>query len=264
MKAQTLAALIGLTAAPMLAQLAPITGNRGSSMGHIHLVVKDVDAQRKFWVAFGGKPVKNGSLDLIEFPGAYIMLRQGEPTGGTVGSVVNHIGFNVKNLADSVATWKAAGLNPEAGANPIQFWIMTSDGVRIEILEDKTIPVPLKFHHIHFNIPADQVAPMQAWYARIFDAVPGMRGQFKAGDVAGANLTYQAAEGKPAPTKGRALDHIGFEVANLDFYAAKLQAQGVDFDMPPHAAPNGTTKIAFVTDPWGTYIELTQGLAPAK
>jgi hypothetical protein len=32
----------------------------------------------------------------------------------------------------------------------------------------------------------------------------------------------------------------------------------------PRAAPNGTTKIAFRTDPWGTYIELAQGLAPAK
>jgi hypothetical protein len=28
--------------------------------------------------------------------------------------------------------------------------------------------------------------------------------------------------------------------------------------------PNGTTKVAFLTDPWGIYIELTQGLAPAK
>jgi hypothetical protein len=30
------------------------------------------------------------------------------------------------------------------------------------------------------------------------------------------------------------------------------------------AAPNRTTKIAFLTAPCGTYIELTQGLAPAK
>jgi hypothetical protein len=67
-----------------------------------------------------------------------------------------------------------------------------------------------------------------------------------------------------APTKGRSLDHIGFEVANMDLFAQKLQAQGIEFDMPPRTALNGTTKIAFLTDPWGTYIELTQGLAPAK
>jgi hypothetical protein len=31
-----------------------------------------------------------------------------------------------------------------------------------------------------------------------------------------------------------------------------------------HKVPNGKTKVAFLTDPWGTYIELTEGLAPAK
>jgi glyoxalase/bleomycin resistance protein/dioxygenase superfamily protein len=135
--------------------------------------------------------------------------------------VVNHIGFNARNSAESVAKWQAAGIKPEPGNQPGQFYITTSDGVRIEILEDKSI------------------GP-------------------------GANLTYGENDKKQATTKGRALDHIGFEVANLDFYATKLQAQGVDFDVAPRIAPNGTTKVAFLTDPWGTYIELTQGLAPAK
>jgi catechol-2,3-dioxygenase len=31
-------------------------------MGHLHLVVRDVDAQKKFWIALGGTPVKNGTL----------------------------------------------------------------------------------------------------------------------------------------------------------------------------------------------------------
>jgi hypothetical protein len=35
-------------------------------------------------------------------------------------------------------------------------------------------------------------------------------------------------------------------------------------DRAPTLAGNGTTKIAFLTDPWGTYIELTEGLAPKK
>jgi len=231
-------------------------------MGHIHLHVHDVNAQKQFWTTIGGTPVKNGTLELIQFPGVYVMLRQGEPTGGTVGSVVNHIGFNAKNVADSVAKWKAAGLNPEAGTNPNQFFLTTTDGVRIEILEDKNLAVPLKFHHIHFNVTAAIVPQMQAWYARIFDAVPGTRGPFQAGDIAGANLTYQMVDMKQAPTKGRALDHIGFEVPDLDFYAQKLQLQGLDFDTPPRVAGNGTTKVAFLTDPWGTYIELTQGLSP--
>ena len=33
-------------------------------------------------------------------------------------------------------------------------------------------------------------------------------------------------------------------------------------DSSRDVAGNGTTSIAFLTDPWGTYIELTEGLAP--
>src|SRR5579872_7334971 len=105
MRTRFLVALASLMAAPLVAQLAPPTGNRGVSMGHLHLTVKDVDAQRKFWVAFGGTPVKNGTLELIELPGVYIMLRSGDPTGGSVGSVVNHVGFNARNSAESAAKW---------------------------------------------------------------------------------------------------------------------------------------------------------------
>jgi Tripartite tricarboxylate transporter family receptor len=84
MNTRVFLALVALTAAQLPAQLAAITGNRGVSMGHLHLVVRDVDAQKNFWTALGGTPVKSGTLELIEFPGVYVMLRQGEPTAGTV------------------------------------------------------------------------------------------------------------------------------------------------------------------------------------
>jgi hypothetical protein len=34
--------------------------------------------------------------------------------------------------------------------------------------------------------------------------------------------------------------------------------------VPVRQVPNTNLKIAFLTDPWGTYIELTEGLAPPK
>ena len=33
-------------------------------------------------------------------------------------------------------------------------------------------------------------------------------------------------------------------------------------DTPIRQVPNSRVKIAFLTDPWGTYIELTEGLSP--
>jgi len=231
-------------------------------MGHLHLVVKDVEASRKFWTDFGGRPVKNGMLDLIELPGVYVMLRQGEPTGGTVGSVVNHVGFYAKDSDAMAAKWTAAGIKLDKGNAAGQYYITTAEGVRIEIQQDKTIATPLVFSHVHFNFPADQVDEVQAWYARIFDAVPIQAGRYKNGQISGARLTYADVKDAQAPTKGRALDHIGFEVPNLDFTYQKLTLQGLKFDAPPRAVNDGKTKVAFLTDKWGTYIELTQGLAP--
>jgi catechol 2,3-dioxygenase-like lactoylglutathione lyase family enzyme len=262
MRIQTLLPLAIVAVAPLFGQLAPVKGNRGVTMGHLHLIVRDVDAQRKFWMDFGGKPVKNGMLDMIEFPGVYILLRKGEPTGGSVGSMVNHVGFDAQNSAEMAAKWQAAGIKLEKGRAAGQYYINTDDGLRIEILEDKTISTPLQFHHIHFNFTADAVPQAQAWYARMFDADPGMRGRYKSGDIAGANLTFADVKEAPAPTKGRTLDHIGFDVPDLDLTYRKMMLQGATFDEAPRVVNDGKTKVAFLTDPWGTRIELTQGLAP--
>jgi len=78
------------------------------------------------------------------------------------------------------------------------------------------------------------------------------------------NLSFSQGKTALAPTKGRSLDHIGFDVKDLEAFVKKLDAQGTKLDEPIHTAPNGTTKVAYLTDPWGTRIELTQNLAPAE
>jgi extradiol dioxygenase family protein len=53
-------------------------------------------------------------------------------------------------------------------------------------------------------------------------------------------------------------------VTNLNETVKRLEAVGIKMDRAPALGSNGTTKIAFLFDPWGTYIELTEGLAPKK
>src|SRR5262245_7992902 len=77
----------------------------GVSLGHLHLYVSDVPAQQKFWAAMGGIPTANQRLEMIQFPGVFILLRRGEIKGGTVGSIVNHIGFVWKDLPAAKAKW---------------------------------------------------------------------------------------------------------------------------------------------------------------
>lgn len=253
--------LSAVVATAAWAQLAP-PNEAGVAMGHLHLTVRDPDAQKAFWTALGGVPVVNGRLQLIQFPGTFVMLRKGEPTAGTEGSVINHIGFKVKSLKDVQAKAEAAGAKTMPGSNPSQIWVYAPDDLKLEMTEDPSLTVPIASHHIHYNVTAP--LEVQAWYAKTFGATPGKRGTFDAADLPAINLSFSKAPAALPGTKGRSLDHIGFEVKGLEAFLKKLEASGVKLDMPYRQLPNSTTAIAFLTDPWGTYIELTENLAPAK
>ena len=80
--------------------------------------------------------------------------------------------------------------------------------------------------------------------------------------VPGGEVDFRKADTEPAATKGRSLDHIGFEVTNLEAYCKKLEAEGVTFDTSYRVVPQlDGLKIAYILDPIGTRIELTEGFA---
>src|SRR5207249_10869617 len=97
-----------LSLAPLaLAQL-PAPNAAGVSMGHLHLNVKDIEESKKFWVdQLGATPVKLGSNEVMKFPGALVFLKKADPSGGTDGSVVGHIGFLVRDLDPVLTRWTA-------------------------------------------------------------------------------------------------------------------------------------------------------------
>src|SRR5258706_12455334 len=215
-------------------------------------------------VAKGGTPIKNGNFEIVKFPGVAVYLNQaaGAPpaNGGTVGSVVNHVGFTVPNVADAVAKWKAAGVNvlPGGAGRTDQAFVETGDGLRIEILENKDQKFPIQHHHIHFNVPESEIPKIQAWSAGWFGGAPGKRGANMAADIPGANLSFSRADMPQATTKGRVLDHIGFDVKNLEAFTKKFEAAGCKLDRPYTKNAQTGTALAFITDPWGTYIELNE------
>src|SRR5437870_5990729 len=129
MKTKLLLALAVLVATPAFGQLAA-PNSAGAAIGHIHLNVSDMDVQQKFWTLLGGKIVNREKIVMAQFPGIYILLRKQDYNGGSVGSVVNHFGFYVKDFEGSVARFKAAGLKWEPG-NPGQGFIAGPDGVQI-------------------------------------------------------------------------------------------------------------------------------------
>src|SRR5882672_10346018 len=235
-------------------------------MGHWHIATKDVEAEKKLFLAMGGRLYNPGGQPLIAFPGVYIgLILNGETgEGGTVGSVVNHVGFIVDNVQKRVAEWKAAGVKVlPGGALPggnnrlDQAYVETPDGVRMEILEDKTQTVPIRNEHVHFSMTEADIPKAQAWYAKTFGGKAGMRNGAPIVDLPGVQLRFAKADAAQVPTKGRVLDHIGFDVKDHAAFVKKIEAEGIKLDEPVRKVPNGST-ITYITDPWGTRIEIIQ------
>ena len=245
-----------------LSQVAP-PGESGVSMGHLHIYARDPGAQHKFWVgALGAEEAKLGDIEVFKLPGALILLqktdaRAGTARAGTEGSVVNHVAVKVHDLAATLTKLEAAHFQV-VSRTPPQAMILAPDDIRVELTEDTAMSGPVAYHHIHFY--TDNVDEMRKWYVVTFGAIPGQRGKFEAADLPGVNLSFTPSTATPAGTKGRALDHIGFEVPNLEAFTRKLEAAGVKFDVPYRKIPSLGIALAFLTDPWGTYIELTEGL----
>lgn len=249
-----------------VAQYAPFN-ETGVTMGHWHLVSHDVAVNKKLFVGMGGRDISRGAAASVQFPGARINLNLGnEPPGkgGTIGSAVNHVGFIVNNVQARVAEWKAAGVPVLPGNNNRldQAFVVTPDGVRIEILENKSQTMPIQSEHVHFFLPEAAISGSQAWYGKIFGAKAGTRNNAPVADIPGVQLRFNKADSAQAPTKGRVLDHIGFDVKDHAAFVKKIESEGIKLDEPARKSPTGSS-ITYITDPWGTRIEIIER-APVK
>src|SRR5438874_11239377 len=178
------------------AQYAPFN-EAGVTMGHWHLASKDAEANRKIFLGMGGKQVP-GNAQSVLFPGMRINLTLGNMpgNGGSQGSVVNHVGFIVNNVQERVAQWKANGVAVIPGNNNRldQAFVETPDGVRIEVLEDKTQAVPIRHEHIHLFPPEAEIAKAQAWYAKTFGGKASARNNAAVVDIPGAQIRFAKAD----------------------------------------------------------------------
>jgi catechol 2,3-dioxygenase-like lactoylglutathione lyase family enzyme len=262
--------MLGLVAglallAPARAQLAA-PNEAGVAMGHVHLNVSDVEAQRKFWVEqFAAVPLKREGLDGVKIPGMLILFRHQAPTGLNEGNYMDHFGLKVTNTGELVKKCRDAGYQIQREFKGSEgfpnAYVIGPDGVRVELQEDATQTGPPMAYHLHFMNQAGDQIKLRDWYAKTFSATVKKRGPHDAADIPGINLTFAVSRNSlTSGTKGRSVDHIGFEVKNLEAFCAKLEASGVKLDVPYKKIPAAGIAIAFLTDPFGTYIELTEGL----
>lgn len=254
-----LAINISLCSGSSLAQLSP--GNAsGVSIGHVHYFVPDPAAWLKTLETLGGHLGSSGPLQYVEFPGIYVLVSENGERLPTVQTSANHIGFSVRDYADFKARLQTLGADffyddPEAG----QIIADLPDGIRIEILTDREQPESIAFHHMH--LVGSDLPALQQWYVDVFGADKGERRGLPSALIPGGRVDIMGARGEsPKSTQLGRLDHIGFEVDDMDVFAAHLRDLEIDFDIEPRLINTMELTIAFITDPDGTSIEITQGL----
>jgi predicted enzyme related to lactoylglutathione lyase len=250
--------------------------------GHHHLKAGNVDAAKKFWTeVIGGQIALVGTekREVVRMPGALIFFAAPAATGGSKGTTFDHIGLSVPNLRAVLNKAKAAGFKlvtaAEAppnvkvvddigvvDANGVTGigYVIGPDEVKIELVEMKAQKEPVVNHHLHFF--GEKPAEMQAWYVKTFgaQAAPPPNPTMMSARLPGLGMNFSTAAGPVVGTRGRGVDHIGFEVRGLEAFVKNLEAQGMKIDRPYTKVDALGIAIAFITDPWGTYIELTEGL----
>lgn len=278
----TVAAMLTAFSSSMTYAQLNLAANNSVVYGHHHINASDIGAHQKFWVeGLGGNLAQVGEStgEVISFPNVLVFLTAMEPTGGTRGSMVNHVGFETTDIFATVSHLVDMGypmitreelppsydvengIGKRDGGNTIGF-VLGPDGVKVELIENKSNSNAIQLHHIHWS--ATDGEAMRAWYTENFGGVSGSRIGQPAVQLPGINLTFAPSATEMVPTKGRVVDHIGFEIDGLEEFCKTLEAKGIVFDRGYTEVPSLGLAIAFLTDPWGTYIELTEGLDAVK
>ena len=230
---------------------------------HIHLVA-DSAAEAKAWYMthmgctdYGRHNACAAGDDVL------IIFFEREPTGPSVGSGVDHIGFSFRDLAAKMASFEAAGIKILEPIREVEglfklAFIEDPWGTKIEVVEDHEW---LGFHHLHLR-STDRDAAYD-WYENIFG---GERDNLK-GRIAGLRygtvwLLISQHDGEPlAATQGRAFDHLGWQFPDLRAAAEEIRRKGVEFTLDPRPFTNPLGEdmlISFVEGPDGVRIEIVQ------
>jgi len=290
-KMTALVSVLSLAAASSLAQTpapsTPAAAPRAAAgaanpvvFTHVHLTVKDIAATKTLLVdGLNGTATTAGSVEGVKYPGLLVLLHKGEPGGGSKGTTVSLLGLEVKDLKPMVERLRAskakmvtreetnmiytvlADVATIPDQQTISAVVQTPDGVNIRLVENTKATAPVSFGHIHFA-PANLGDTMD-WYSQAFSAKTGNRGfGFQSLDLGkkSSALMFTLASDTVVGTDGRSLARIGFEVRGAALLARKIQSLGGTIVSPAaRNAETGATTVV-VSDPWGTIIELTEGL----
>jgi catechol 2,3-dioxygenase-like lactoylglutathione lyase family enzyme/predicted enzyme related to lactoylglutathione lyase len=251
------AAIVGMAIMPSISQAAD-----SADYGHLHLTVTDKAAGANWYAkhfggtaaGFGGVTGADVQVDRTMIGSIPIVFFEKEKGfEGSVGSNVDHIGFSMEDVAGVLEATAADG--GKALSEVIKFggmeiaFVEDPWGTKIELIND---PDTRGLHHIHVH--AKDADATLKWYQNVFGGeITKFKGVLPSLKYSGIWLIVQKSDKELAGTKGRAVDHLGWNFPDLAAAAKDMRAKGVKFTLDPR--PYRNIKIAFIETPDGTSIE---------
>lgn len=257
-----------LLGTPVHAQIAA-PNDAGVAFGHVHLHVADVDLHGHLLTELFDATLKEkAGYTAVEIPGALIFLTADEPTAPSRATAMDHFALEVRDLDAVLAAWRDLGYEVDAGGpaeahEPAdaarRAFITLPDGAGLEIQENPALGVTARMDHVHFFTPESE--ELVSWYAALFGTTSAEPdAEETTTTVPGSGLVFTSSEQERAPTEGTAIDHVGFEVENMEAFAEMLRAEDVEFVWGPAHIESLDIWVAFFNDPSGVLVEVTERL----
>ncbi len=241
---------------------------------HIHLIEPAAEAS-VWWEKNipGGRRHPEGP-DRIIYGAVRLVFQGGRATGGSQGSVTEHLGFSVADLDAKMRELAAINtkvVEPVKNVPGLYKTALIEDpwGTQIQLVQD---PELLGFHHVQLRMP-----DTEAGYAWFLDKFGGertkMKGQVDAVKYGGGGFStvyVLIARGESVASQGRAIDHLGWRsTAPINDTKTMLEGKQVQITSQPRplTLPNGPgANFFFILGPSGTRIEIVErpGLKPGE
>jgi catechol 2,3-dioxygenase-like lactoylglutathione lyase family enzyme len=242
---------------------------------HIHL--NEPAAEASVWWEKnipGGRRITEADNRLM-YGAVRMMFLSARSSGGSQGSVIEHLGFSVADLdakMRELAVINTKVIDPVASVPGLYKTALIESpwGTRIQLVQD---PELLGLHHVQLRLPDTEGA-----YAWLLDKFGGERVKIKgqvdsvkyAGTGGFTTVYILIAKGESVPSQGRAIDHIGWRsTATINETKTLLEGKQVQLTSQPRPLnlPGGPPiNYFYVAGPSGTRIEIVErpGLKPGE
>jgi catechol 2,3-dioxygenase-like lactoylglutathione lyase family enzyme len=261
-----------------VAAIASIAGAQTKGMlpyDHIHL--NEPAAEASVWWEKnipGGRRITEAP-NRIMYGAVRLMFLGAKSSGGSRGSVIEHLGFSVADLDATMRELAAINtkvIEPVTNVPGLYKTALIESpwGTEIQLVQD---PELLGLHHVQLRAPDPE-----SGYSWLLDKFGGERTKIKGQldavkypGTGGFTTVYVfLARGDSVPSQGRAIDHLGWRsIATINDTKAMLESKQVQLTTQPRplTLPGGPPiNFFYVAGPNGARIEIVErpGLQPGQ